>query len=130
MQPAVTRRSHVFLALDHHLHLLAYLTQAPKHVLVPVHESQDLVLNTRVPAEFPHKRLQPPEVVPRHPREQVMHGLELQAAVDEVEPGGAIDVHGGAQLALGEGLGVAEVGGGHAPVGEGNLDVQGHGDDM
>ena len=59
-----------------------------------------------------------------------MDSLELEAAVDEVEPGGAVDVHGGAQLALGEGFGVAEVGGRHGPVGEGDLHVQRHGDDV
>ena len=59
-----------------------------------------------------------------------MHSLELQAAVDEVEPCGARHVHGGAELALREGFGVAEVGGRHGPVREGDLDVQGHGYDV
>lgn len=59
-----------------------------------------------------------------------MDGLELQAAVDEIQPLGAVDVHGGAQLALGEGLRFAEVGGRGGPVGEGDLRVQGHGDDV
>lgn len=63
-----------------------------------------------------------------HAGKEVVDGLELQAAVEEVEPLGAGDIHGGAQLALGEGLGGAEVGGGHAPVGEGDLDVEEHGD--
>lgn len=60
----------------------------------------------------------------------MVHSLELQAAMHKVEPGRARDVHGGAQLALGEGLGVAEVGRRHAPMGEGDLDVQWHGDDV
>lgn len=59
-----------------------------------------------------------------------MDGLELQAAMDEIQPLGAVDVHGGAQLALGEGLRFAEVGGRGGPVGEGDLRVQGHGDDV
>lgn len=63
-------------------------------------------------------------------REEVVDGLELQAAVDPVEPGGAVDVEGGAELALREGLGVAEVSGWHAPVRQGDLDVQRHGDDV
>ncbi len=50
--------------------------------------------------------------------------------MDEVQPRRAGDVHGGAQLFLREGLGVAEVGGGHGEVGEGDLHVQGHGDDV
>ena len=59
-----------------------------------------------------------------------MHDLELQAAVDEVEPGGAVHVHGGAKLSLREGLVLTQVRGGHAPVGQGDLDVQGHGGDV
>ena len=57
-----------------------------------------------------------------------MHGLELQPAVDEIEPGRAVDVHGGAQLALREGFGVAEIGRRHAPVRERDLHVQRHRD--
>jgi len=57
-----------------------------------------------------------------------MHGLKLQPAVQPVEPSGTVDVHCGAELALGKGLCGAEVGGRHAPVGEGDLDVQEHGD--
>lgn len=60
----------------------------------------------------------------------MVHGLELQAAVDEIQPLGTIDVHGRAELALGEGLRFAEVGGGGCPVGEGNLRVERHGDDV
>lgn len=57
-------------------------------------------------------------------RKQVVDGLELEAAVQEVEPGGTVDVHGGAEHFLGEGLVRAEVGGAHGEVREGDLDVQ------
>ena len=57
-----------------------------------------------------------------------MHSLELQTAVQPIEPNGALHIHCGAELALGERLCGAEVGGRHAPVGEGDLDVQEHGD--
>ena len=57
-----------------------------------------------------------------------MHSLELQTAVQPIEPDGALHIHCGAELALGERLCGAEVGGRHAPVGEGDLDVQEHGD--
>ncbi len=60
----------------------------------------------------------------------MMHGLELQATVNEVEPGRAGDIHGGAELLLREGFGIAEVGSRHCEVGEGDLDVQRHGDDV
>lgn len=57
-----------------------------------------------------------------------MDGLELQAAVEEVEPVGTIDIHGGAEHFLGEGLVDAEIGGAHCEVAEGDLQVQGCGD--
>lgn len=59
-----------------------------------------------------------------------MNSLELKTSVDKVEPGGAIDVHGGSELALGEGLGFAQVESRHAPMREGDLNVQRHGDDV
>lgn len=59
-----------------------------------------------------------------------MHGLELQTAVDEVEPRRAFHVHGRAQLTLGEALCFTQVAGGHCPVREGDLHVQRHGDDV
>ena len=59
-----------------------------------------------------------------------MHGLELQAAMDKVQPGGTVHVHGGAQLALREGFGVAQVRRRHGPVRERDLHVQRHGDDV
>lgn len=65
--------------------------------------------------------------MPRNAWEQMVHGLELQTAVEEIEPLRAVDVHGRAQHALGEGLGDAEVCGRHGEVGEGDLDVHGHG---
>ena len=66
--------------------------------------------------------------MPRDAGEEVVDGLELQAAVDEVQPGGAVDVHGGAQHLLREGLVDAEVGGAHGKVGERDLHVQRGGD--
>jgi len=45
-----------------------------------------------------------------------MYGLELQAAVDEVEPGRTVDVHGGAEHFLGKRLVDAEIGGRHGKM--------------
>lgn len=58
----------------------------------------------------------------------MMHGLELQSPVEEVQPGRALDVHGRPEHFLREGLVDAEVGGRHGEVGEGDLDVEGCGD--
>lgn len=59
-----------------------------------------------------------------------MHSLELESAVDEIQPRGAVDVHGGAQLLLGERLRGAKVSSRHSPVRERDLDVQRHGNDV
>lgn len=130
MKPALPRLGHILLTLDQQANLLAHLVQMPKYLLVPVGERQDGVRDARLVAELPHERLHLAQVVPGHAGEEVVDGLELQAAVHKVHPGGAVDVHGGPELALGEGLALAQVGGGHAPVGEGDLDVQRHGDDV
>ena len=50
--------------------------------------------------------------------------------MDKVQPFGAVDVHRGAQLALGEGFRLAEIRCRHAPVGEGDLHVERHRDDV
>jgi len=57
-----------------------------------------------------------------------MYRLELQTAVKEVKPLRAVHIHCSAQHALREGLCGPEVGGRHGEVGEGDLDVQRHGD--
>lgn len=130
MQPALPRLGHVRLTLRQDLRLARDLLQFTQHHTVALDKAVDQIADLGLGAEVLHECLQAAEIVARDAREEVVDGLELQAAVDEVEPGGAGDVHGGAELALGEGLGGAEVGGGGAPVGEGDLDVQGHGDEV
>ena len=58
----------------------------------------------------------------------MMHSLELQAAVHEIQPRRTVYVHSGAQHFLGEGFVWAVVFGAHGEMGEGDLDVQGGGD--
>ena len=128
MKPALARLSHVLLTRRHHLRLLGDLLQSTQNDAVASRKPVDHVLDLRLGAELLHERLQPAEVVAGHAREEVVHGLELQAAVDEVEPLRAGDVHGGAELTLSERLARAEIRGAGAPVGEGDLHVQGHGD--
>lgn len=130
MQPALARLDHVLVAVDHHGDLLANGVEAAEHLLVALDEAEDGVGDARVLAKLLDQLLDLAQVVARHAREEVVDDLELQAAVDKVHPGGAVDVHGGSQLALGERLLLAEVGGGHAPVGEGDLDVQRHDGDV
>lgn len=130
MQPALPRLRHVLLTPDQVLDLHAHLVQPPQHLFVSVHEPQQRVRDPCLGAKLHDQRLQPAQVVPRHTREQVVHGLELEAAVEPVEPRRAVNVHGGAELALGKGLGFAEVRGRHGPVGECDLDVKRHRDNV
>ncbi|KFY90677.1 hypothetical protein V500_05015 [Pseudogymnoascus sp. VKM F-4518 (FW-2643)] len=126
----IPRLDIVLLARDHDLDLLGDIAQPAQHDLVTIHEPEDGILDTDVFAELTDQRLHAAQVVAGHSWEQVVHGLELESAVDEIQPRGAVNVHGGAQLLLGEGLGGAEVGGRHAPVGKRDLDVERHGDDV
>ena len=59
-----------------------------------------------------------------------MDGLELETAVDEIEPWRAIDIHGGTELSLWKALGITQVGSRHGPMREGYLHVQWHSDDV
>ena len=115
-------------ALLEHPHLPRYLPQSRDDFSIPLGESVDRIRNTRFRTEVSHKRLRFPQIVSRDPGEQVVDGLELEAAVDKIQPGGAVDVHGRAQHFLWEGLVHAHVCGGHGEVAERDLDVERGGD--
>lgn len=93
---------HVFLAHGQDLHLLGDLSQSTQDDLVALDEVEDRVPNSDPLAEVPHQKLCLAQVMAGKTGEQVMDGLELQPAVDEVQPSRAVDVHGGSQLFLGE----------------------------
>lgn len=76
------------------------MTQTPDDFFVPIHKGQDLVFDADVGAELSHQDLQIPQIVSRDAGEQVVDRLELQTAVEEIQPGGTVDVHGGAELVL------------------------------
>jgi hypothetical protein len=109
---------------------IADLLQPLEHKLVAVHKAQAAVLDLCLCRKRLDELLTLTQVVPGDAGEQVVHGLELQAAVEPVEPDGAVDVHGGAKLALRERLDGSEVRRRHAPVGQRDLDVQDNGDNV
>jgi len=129
VQSTLARLSHVFLAFDQHRHHLAQLLQPRKHNLVPFHKAIALVLDLRLFAELANQALRPAQIVSWYAGEQVMHGLELEAAVEPVKPGRTVDVHGSAKLALGKGLSGTQIRSRHAPMGKCDLHVEydGHG---
>jgi hypothetical protein len=86
MKSALARRSHVLLARGQNLGLLGDLLQPAQHDAVARHKVVHHVLDVGFGAEFLDQRRQLAEVVARDAGEQVVHCLELQAAVDEVQP--------------------------------------------
>lgn len=93
--------------------------------LVALCESVQSVRDANIVAELLDQLLRLAEVVARNPWEEVVDDLELQSAMDKVQPLGAVDVHGSAQHLLGERLAWAEVGGAHGEVRKYDLEVQG-----
>lgn len=126
MQTTFSRGSHVLLTVDQNFDLAAYFPHAIEHLLVSINKGQDGVRDACVGAKLLDHVLHFPQVVSGNAREQVVDGLELQTAMDEVEPGRAVHVHGSTQLALRERLFLAQVRMRHAPVRQGNLNVQWH----
>jgi len=84
MQPADLGLSHIFLALDHHVHLVSDICQAAQDLLVSNREVVNGIFDAGVLAELPHQGLHFPQIVPGDLREQVMHSLELETAMDEI----------------------------------------------
>jgi hypothetical protein len=130
VKPTFTSLSHMLLTSRHNLSLLSDLLQSAQHNSIASCKAVDHVLDLGLGAELLDQCLQIAEIVARYAWEQVVHGLELQAAVNEVEPCRARNVHCCAQLALRERLSWAQVGGASAPVGERNLHVQRHRDEV
>lgn len=130
MQSTLACLSHVLLTAGQDLDLLANLVQSTEDLAISIDESQNGVGDLRLLAELADHDLDLSEVVSGYAGEQMVDGLELEATVDEVQPGRAVNIHGGSELALGEGFVLAEVGCGHSPVGKGDLYVERHGDDM
>ena len=86
MKSALARRSHVLLARRQNLGLLGDLLQPAQHDAVARHKVVHHVLDIGLGAEFLDQRGKLAEVVAGDAGEQVVHCLELQAAVDEVQP--------------------------------------------
>lgn len=121
---------HLILALNHDLDLLADIRQVTDDLLVAIHESEDGVRDLGLLTELLDKSLTSPQVVAGHTGKEVVHSLELQTAVIPVEPLRAVDIHGGSQLGLGKCLGLAAIRRRHTPVGQVDLAVERHEDDV
>ena len=115
-EPTLPRESHVRLTSRQQPRLLRNLLQLPEHHPIPFRKPTAQVFDFRLCAESLDQRLQAAEIVPRHARKQMMHRLELQATVYEVQPCGAFNVHRSPQLLLRKRLRRAEIRRACAPV--------------
>lgn len=127
MQSTLARSSHMLLARSHDLGLLRDLLQLIEHNAISRRKPMNHILNLRLCTEISHELLQLAQIVSRHSREEMMYCLELQAAMDEVEPWRARYVHCCTELALRKRLTRPKVCCARAPVRECDLHVQRHG---
>lgn len=75
----------------------------PTHDLaIPLGEPIQRIRKTDLVTEGADQLLRSSQIMSRDTRVEMMDGLELQTAVDEVQPGRTIDVHGCAEHALRE----------------------------
>lgn len=130
MQSGLSSFSHVLLAINQHLNLLANFVQSPDDLAIAIRESQNRIRNTCIRTKLPNHDLRLAEVMARNSWKQVVNGLELQTTMDKVQPSRAINIEGCSQLSLGERLIFSQGGGGHTPVGKSNLDMQRHSNDV
>ena len=103
------------------------LRQTANYHLVTAHKPVQRVRDPDLVTKLLHELLRPPQVMSRDSRVQVMDSLELQPAVDEIQPLRAVHIHRRPQHLLREGLVGTEVGGGHGKVRQGDLQMQGRG---
>lgn len=120
----MSRLSHVLVTFHKRSDHLCHLVEPRQDHLVAINKALVVISDPCLFAELNDKTLCLAEVMPGQSREEMVDSLELEATVKKIEPLGAVHIQGGAELALGEGLGWAQVGSGHSPVGEGDLDMQ------
>ena len=130
MHPHLTRLRHGLLTANEDPELLADVSQVAEDLFITIQEREDGIRDARVARKLLAQSLHPAQVMAWDPRKQMMGGLELQPTVDKIKPRRAVDVHGGAHLALGKRLGLSQVGRRHAPVRQVDLDMQGHDDNV
>lgn len=111
------------LTFPHISRLSSDLLKSAQHLAITLHKAIDLVLDTHLFRPDLDLLAGLAQVMARHGGEQVVDSLELQAAVHPVQPGGAVDVHGGAQLLQGPWLVAARRDGRHSEVGKCELHV-------
>ena len=77
MQAALSRLSHVLLAINQNPNLIAHLPQSTENLEISICEPQNRVRNVRLPTKVLDQILESAKVVPWHSREEMVDGLEL-----------------------------------------------------
>lgn len=115
---------HPPLTLRQNPRLPPHLPQPTHDLAIAAHKPKQRIRDADVETKRPDQALRPAQIVSRNARIQVVDGLELEAAVQEIQPRRAVDVHGGAEHFLGERLVHAQVRRAHREVAERDLHVQ------
>jgi len=89
----VTSLSNSLLTFCKDCGLPSHLVKPSNDLFTPVHESIQRIRYSYFRTKLLNQFLSPAEVVPRHPREEMMNDLELQAPMEKVKPLGTIDIH-------------------------------------
>lgn len=82
--------------------LFSNISQSTNDLLIPIIKPINRIRDPDLITKLLHQLLCLSQIMARHTRVQVVYRLELEAAVEEIEPLGARNVHGGAEHALGE----------------------------
>ena len=104
--------------------LFRNIAKSSNDFLVAINKRENGIRNAGVTTELKDKLLGATEVVTRDTRVEVMDGLELKTAMEEIQPCRAVHIHCGTQHLLGKRLLDTQIGSGHGKVGEGNLHMQ------
>ena len=89
-----------FLAFREDRRLPPHFSKLANDLLVPINEAKQRIRYAKFSAELLDQLLCSAKVVSWHPREEMVNCLELQAAVKEVQPLWAVDIHGGPEHLL------------------------------
>lgn len=122
-------RNHL-LAFGQNRSLLRDLRQSTNYAPVAVDKPVQCIRDTNLITKVLDKLLRAAEVVPRHAGVKVVNGLELQATMEEIEPGGALDIHRGAKHLLGKRFVRSHIRCTHGEVRKADLGMKRHGDRM
>lgn len=112
------------LALREDSRLSRDIRQPSNDLLVTIYKPIQSIRYLDFVAEILDQLLRLAQIVPRNSWIQVVDRLELQPAMEEVEPLWTVNIHGSTQHLLRKGLMDAEISGAHREVRQSDLDMK------